>query len=658
MIETEVMSNRFIGDGNNKTFAFGFRFNNVNDIQVWLYDSTTKQLTQRRDFTLSPNSAAMPSDGGTVTFPSEGAAIPSTQMVIIQRHMNLFQLDVYKHGMFLDLDNFERSLDTLVLEMQQINDSVERAIKVSIVPDAQQVDPMIPPLEAGQTIMVSDDGTHFVAVDISELFAQTTSAWKAAETSQKWAEASDSPNEEEDSDSTTGKTRSSKSWSLYAKDWAQSATSPDNKTDEESTTGKTQSAKSWSDYSKDWAQSSTSPDNKDDNKSGTGKTQSSKEWALDAKESQQAALASQNAAKISETNAKTSETNAKTSEMNAKTSETNADISEANAKASEQAAALSETNAAASEQAAATSETNAKKSESAAKTSETNAANSEEMSQKWAESPDSPDGNIDEESPTGKTMSAKEWANSAKAGLINSGGVNVLHRNQAYVVGDYAYSDKIPSWAYLECVTAGTTGGTEPTALPNLGVNDTLVDGTAQFKLYHVALQNNPVGTYRDFGTTFNPNTSWGGTWQQADAGRVLIASGSYSEAGQIYTYNLGQTGGEAAHQLTTNELASHNHGASSNSTGGHEHYSFANTAITNGSNNLNNGNYPAYNRNNSGDDWLEYLIAGTGNGANVGKTSWNGNHSHSITINNNGGNSRHNNIQPYKTVARWYRNG
>lgn len=44
---------------------------------------------------------------------------------------------------------------------------------------------------------------------------------------------------------------------------------------------------------------------------------------------------------------------------------------------------------------------------SAAKTSETNA-------QKWAESPESPDGQDDSESPTGETMSAKEWALYAK----------------------------------------------------------------------------------------------------------------------------------------------------------------------------------------------------------------------------------------------------
>lgn len=44
---------------------------------------------------------------------------------------------------------------------------------------------------------------------------------------------------------------------------------------------------------------------------------------------------------------------------------------------------------------------------SAAKTSETNA-------QKWAESPESPDGQEDSESPTGETMSAKEWTKYAK----------------------------------------------------------------------------------------------------------------------------------------------------------------------------------------------------------------------------------------------------
>ena len=56
------------------------------------------------------------------------------------------------------------------------------------------------------------------------------------------------------------------------------------------------------------------------------------------------------------------------------------------------------------------SETNAKNSANAAAKSEENAANSQDMAQKWAMSPTSPDGNIDENSPTGLTQSSKIWA--------------------------------------------------------------------------------------------------------------------------------------------------------------------------------------------------------------------------------------------------------
>ena len=39
---------------------------------------------------------------------------------------------------------------------------------------------------------------------------------------------------------------------------------------------------------------------------------------------------------------------------------------------------------------------------------------------------------------------------------------NRLQRKKAYKVGDIVYSSKLPSWAYLECTQAGTTGNTEP----------------------------------------------------------------------------------------------------------------------------------------------------------------------------------------------------
>lgn len=39
--------------------------------------------------------------------------------------------------------------------------------------------------------------------------------------------------------------------------------------------------------------------------------------------------------------------------------------------------------------------------------------------------------------------------------------MRVVQRNKSYAVGDIAYSSVLPSWARLECVTAGTTGNDE-----------------------------------------------------------------------------------------------------------------------------------------------------------------------------------------------------
>lgn len=158
-------------------------------------------------------------------------------------------------------------------------------------------------------------------------------------------------------------------------------------------------------YAKKWAESTDSPDNQSDTDSTTGKTQSSRSWALYSKTKAQEAA-------TSATNAKSSETNAKTSETNAKTSETKAAVSEVNAK---------------------TSETNAKSSETKSKDSE-NAAR----------------------------MSEQNAAESAKIATEYGGDFNMLKRNKTYSVGDIAYSPSLPSWAYLECTIAGTTGASEP----------------------------------------------------------------------------------------------------------------------------------------------------------------------------------------------------
>ena len=208
--------------------------------------------------------------------------------------------------------------------------------------------------------------------------------------------------------------------------------------------------------SKAWAVSTESPDSGADSDSATGKTQSSRTWALFSKTKAQESATSATNAHTSETNAKTSETNAKTSETKAKTSETNAKDSETKAKTSETNAKASETSASTSATKARTSETNAKTSETNAKASEVSAAKSASHAEEIAGSIGNPVSNVTESNSLVTVTKANGTINTFYAGL------NVLARNKAYSVGDIAYSPNLPSWAYLECTTAGTTGATEP----------------------------------------------------------------------------------------------------------------------------------------------------------------------------------------------------
>ena len=143
-----------------------------------------------------------------------------------------------------------------------------------------------------------------------------------------------------------------------------------------------------------------------------------------------------------------------------------------------------------------------------------------------------------------------------------------------------------------------------------------------------------PVGSIWETTTTDDPNVLWSGTtWVKMDAGRVLISAGTYTENGTTYTYNLGDKGGEAKHQITVDELTKHSHIASCSTDGAHSHTV---RAITQGAD---------YNAGAGGDNYWSDK-----------ETSTNGAHSHTITISNAGGNQAHENRMPYTVINRWKR--
>ena len=126
-----------------------------------------------------------------------------------------------------------------------------------------------------------------------------------------------------------------------------------------------------------------------------------------------------------------------------------------------------------------------------------------------------------------------------------------------------------------------------------------------------------PIGSiYISTIATFNPNTVWGGTWEQTASGRCLIGANS--------TYPLGSTGGEAEHTLTLNEIPSHDHNLSD-------------WAMS----------------------WKQNGVQGEVN-LNVSATAeaWSNNHGYfkSQTSKTTGGDQPHNNMQPYLAVYMWKR--
>lgn len=144
-----------------------------------------------------------------------------------------------------------------------------------------------------------------------------------------------------------------------------------------------------------------------------------------------------------------------------------------------------------------------------------------------------------------------------------------------------------------------------------------------------------PKGIILPFADGTDPNELWQGTtWKRTLQGRVAVGAGEYWENGKKYTYEVGDTGGEAEHQLTEREIPPVTPKASCSTDGNHTH-KYLNVSNY-------NGNNKSYNGENSWATWQDTKAAGS--------------HSHTITIASFGGGQCHENRQPYQGIAYWIR--
>lgn len=69
----------------------------------------------------------------------------------------------------------------------------------------------------------------------------------------------------------------------------------------------------------------------------------------------------------------------------------------------------------------------------------------------------------------------------------------------AYAVSDITHSPNLPSWAYLECTTAGTTDSTELLVTPPVTVGGTITDGTVIWTVRKVGIADSLSGNTLTF---------------------------------------------------------------------------------------------------------------------------------------------------------------
>ena len=76
-----------------------------------------------------------------------------------------------------------------------------------------------------------------------------------------------------------------------------------------------------------------------------------------------------------------------------------------------------------------------------------------------------------------------------------------------------------------------------------------------------------PIGTYYETSNKeFDPNTSWGGTWELEEDGTALVSKSSV--AGSKFNADIGTIVGSETHTLTVDEMPKHSHAYSANGQG------------------------------------------------------------------------------------------
>lgn len=367
-ISTTTVKNSYSGDGTTTDFDYTFKILADTDLTVIIRNSsgteTTKTLSTH--YTLSGVGSA---SGGTVTFTAGNIPTSTETVVLIRDTVQTQAIDYIENDPF-PAETHEEGLDRAMIVAQELQEEVDRSIKISRTNTMTSTEFTVGPTErAGKFLSFDTNGELVVSQEVGTYQGN----WSASTAYSARDIVKDSSNNNiylcNTGHTSSGSTPLSSNadiakWDLLVD--AASATSSATAA-AASATAAASSASSAS-TSATSAASSASDAATSETNAATSET--------NAASSASSASTSASNASTSETNAATSETNAASSATSAASSASTATTQASNASTSATNAATSETNAASSATAAASSASAASTSASNASTSETNAASS------------------------------------------------------------------------------------------------------------------------------------------------------------------------------------------------------------------------------------------------------------------------------------------
>jgi hypothetical protein len=160
----------YSGTGVQTAWPFTFRVLAASDIEVAMSDALGVEtvLVLGTDYSVAVNANQDTSPGGTVTYPISGSPLPVGDRLTIIGGLDYDQpLDLPSGGNFAPFA-LENQLDRMVMQIQQINEKIDRALRLAVT-TVNAVSPELPPPQASSVIGWNETATGLANLSGSSL---------------------------------------------------------------------------------------------------------------------------------------------------------------------------------------------------------------------------------------------------------------------------------------------------------------------------------------------------------------------------------------------------------------------------------------------------------------------------------------------------------